>query len=300
VKFAARAESHTDRRGGGGEDEEEGRPGRPRRRSHGEAQRSGAMRAGRRRSWGAGWGSQVVGLGVPLLLGALALTGCESNIERSARLAKLAHHSMRVQTGLVVTRENPDVKVLATAVLHDENGTAAVVTLRNDSSKPLRDVPVAIALHGTRGETLYQNNVPGLSSALVSAPLLMPGQQFNWVDDQVQASGTLGALSVRVGEAPAAGGEPGGELPHINVQSVHLSEESASGPSAEGTVVNHSSVAQQELVVFAVGRRGGRIVAAGRAVLQNVSAHASASFQVFFIGSVAGARIEASAPPSTL
>jgi hypothetical protein len=237
-----------------------------------------------------------VRLAAALVLLALTLTGCESNIERSARLAKLFHHPTRAQTGLVITRENPDVKVLATAVLHDENGTAAVVTLRNDSSKPLRDVPVAITLHDPRGRTLYQNNTPGASTTLVSAPLLMPGQRFDWVDDQVQASGALGALGVRVGEAPAASDE----LARLSVQGVHLSEEPAGGLSAEGTVANRSAVAQQELVVFAVGRRGGRIVAAGRAVLPSVPAHSSTSFQVFFIGNPKGASLRLSVPPTTL
>jgi hypothetical protein len=228
-------------------------------------------------------------LGIPLLAVALSVAGCESNIERSAHLAKLAHHPAQTQAGLVVTRESREVKVLATAVLHDENGTAAVVTLRNDSSKPLRDVPIAIALHDPHGATLYQNNAPGLSSALVSAPLLMPGQQFDWVDDQVQASGALGTLSVRVGE-----------LPQIGVEDVHLTEESAGGQSAEGTVVNHSAVPQQELVIFAVGVRGGKIVAAGRAVLPSLSAHSSATFQVFFIGNPKGAALRVSAPATTL
>ena len=66
-------------------------------------------------------------------------------------MAKLAPHPTQALTGLTVTHENPDVKVLATAVLHDENGTAAVVSLRNDSSKPLREVPIAITLHDPRG-----------------------------------------------------------------------------------------------------------------------------------------------------
>jgi hypothetical protein len=235
-----------------------------------------------------------------LVLLALTLTGCESNIERSAALAKLAHHVTQAQTGLVVTHENPDVKVLATAVLHDANGTAAVVSLRNDSSAPLRDVPIAITLHSPSGGTLYQNNAPGLSTPLVSAPLLAPGRQFDWVDDQVQASGTLGALSVRVGESPTAGGTRAGGIPSLSVQGVHLSEEAAGGSSAEGTVVNHSTVAQQELVIFAVGRRDGKIVAAGRAVVPNLPAHSSASFQAFFIGDPKGASLQLSAPPTTL
>ena len=127
----------------------------------------------------------------------------------------------------------------------------------------------------------------------MSAPLLMPGHQFDWIDDQIQASGTLGALSVRVGASPAAAGK----LPQLSVQGMHLAEESASGESAEGTVVNRSAVAQQELVVFAVGRRSGRIVAAGRAVLPNVPSHSSTPFQVFFIGNPKGATLQVSAPP---
>jgi hypothetical protein len=227
---------------------------------------------------------------------ALVLTGCESNVERSARLAKLTHRPSRIQTGLVIERENPSVKVLATTVLHDANGMAAVVTLRNDSPTALRNVPIAITLHGPRGQTLYRNNSPGLSGALVSVPLLLADQQFDWIDDQIQASGAPGALGVRVGEAATVSGA----LPRLSVRGVHLAEESGSGPSAEGTVVNRSAVAQQELVVFAVARRGSAIVAAGRAVLPNVAAHASTPFQLFFIGNPTGAALEVSAPPTTL
>jgi hypothetical protein len=46
--------------------------------------------------------------------------------------------------------------------------------------------------------------------------------------------------------------------------------------------------------------RGGRIVAAGRAVLPEVGAGQRAPFQVFFIGSPQGAQLQASAPPTTL
>jgi hypothetical protein len=229
-----------------------------------------------------------------LLLLALTLTGCETNIERSAQL-KHAHHDVAAQKGLVIEQQSRYVKVIGTTVLHDENGIAAVVTLRNDSTHPLREVPVAITLHSAGGETLYQNDIPGLSAPLAHAPLLMPGQRFNWIDDQIQASGTPGALSVRLGEAPTAEGQP----PSIAITGVHLSDDPTNGIGAEGTVVNHSSVPQEELVVFAIGRRDGRIVAAGRAILPNVPAHSSTPFQVFFIGNPKGASLELSAPPTT-
>jgi hypothetical protein len=238
-----------------------------------------------------------VRVGAALLVLALTLTGCETNQERSAQLerqAKLVHRAA-AETGLVVGRESHYVKVLGTTVLHDENGIAAVVTLRNDSSHPLRDVPIAITLREPGGRTLYRNDIPGLSAPLTHVPLLLPGQSFDWIDDQIPGNGTPGPLSVRVGEAPTTGTQ----VPGIAMTGVHIAETS-SEVSAEGTVVNRSSIAQQELVVFAVGLRAGKIVAAGRAVLPNAPADSSTLFQVFFIGNPKGASLRVSAPPTTL
>ena len=232
---------------------------------------------------------------VALLALALTLTGCETNIQRSAQL-RHDHRPVAAQTGLVIKRESHDVKVLSTTVLHDENGIAAVVTLRNDSPRPLREVPVAITLREPQGRTLYQNDIPGLSAPLAHAPLLMPGQRFDWIYDQIEASGTPGPLSARVGEAASVSGRP----PSIAVTGVHLFDDPTNGIGAEGTVVNRSTVAQAELVVFAVGRRDGQIVAAGRAILPNAPARSSTPFQVFFIGNPKGASLELSAPPTTL
>jgi hypothetical protein len=230
-----------------------------------------------------------------LALLALTLTGCETNIQRSAQL-RHNHHHVAAQTGLVIKRGSRYVKVLGTTVLHDENGVAAVVTLRNDSSHALREVPIAITLREPQGRTLYQNDIPGLSAPLAHAPLLMPGQRFDWIDDQIEASGTPGPLSARIGEATSVNTTP----PSIAVTGVHLFDDPTNGIGAEGTVVNRSTVAQEELVVFAIGRRGGRVVAAGRAILPNAPASSSTPFQVFFIGNPKGASLELSAPPTTL
>ena len=231
------------------------------------------------------------------LLALLALSGCESNEEKSAKLEKIAHsHVLARQSGLTVGAQNPAVKVVDAVAVHSENGTAVVVTLRNISSKPLRNAPIAIAVTGAGHAVVYQNNAPGLDSTLTSVPLLEPGAETVWVDDQVEASGTPTGVSARVGQAPIAAGG----LPQMKIQGVHNVEEPGSGITAEGTVVNHSTVAQQKLVVYAVARRAGRVVAAGRAVLQEVPAGQSAPFQVFFIGDPQGAQLQMSAPPSTL
>jgi hypothetical protein len=251
--------------------------------------------------WGLDGGG-VRRIGVLLLL-ALALGGCESSQERSAqierrvKLARAAGGGAPSEHGLRISGASAQVRVLATAVLHDSEGTAAVVTLRNRSGHALRDVPIAITVRDAAGGALYQNNAPGLEAALTSVPLLEPGAPFTWIDDQVQVSGAgaPSGVSALVGEAPQAPAS----VPQIEVSGVHATEE-AGGAGEAGTVQNGSAVAQHNLVVYGLARRDGRIVAAGRAVLSEVAAHGSSPFQVLFIGSATGAQVEASAPPSTL
>jgi hypothetical protein len=235
-----------------------------------------------------------------LVLVALALTGCESNQEKSAALEKIdkpreeeaAKRRALAQRALTITRQSSEVRVIATAVVHSSEGAAAVVTLRNASSMPLLDVPIQITVRNARGASIYTNAIPGLSATLMSAALLPAHAVMTWIDDQVQASGTPASVSVKVGEGTPATGA----IPQLSVEGAHLAE---GGTEAEGNLVNHSPVAQQELVVYALARRAGRIVAAGRAVLAQAPAGTSSPFQIFFVGDPRGARLEVSAPATT-
>lgn len=229
-----------------------------------------------------------------------ALTGCETTAEKSAKLERAAEShakpAQHAQQGLSIEHASTDVKVLASGIVHSNEGSAVFVTLRNLSPRSLKDIPIAIAVKDPAGTTRYTNSTPGLAPTLVSASLLSPHGELTWVDDQVQSSTAAGNVGVKVGEAPTAGGT----IPRLTVQGVHLSEDSTSGAGAEGTVTNHSQVEQQELAIYAVARKGTRIVAAGRAVLPQLPAGATLPFQVFFIGDPHGAQLTLSAPPSTL
>jgi hypothetical protein len=232
----------------------------------------------------------------PLLaLAVLTASGCETSAEKSAELEKSALKAQAARPaahGLQITRANPDVKVVATTLLHSSEGSAAVVTLRNSSSHALHDVPIAVELVGAGGQVVYTNTEAGVAKSLISVGLVPAHGVLSWVDDQIRGSGTL---RVRIGPAPTASGP----IPSVAVSRAQLSEE-AGGAGALGTVTNHSGVAQQELVVFAIARRGGRIVAAGRSVLPTLPGGSSAHFQAFLVGAAAGARLAASAPPTTL
>ncbi len=228
-----------------------------------------------------------------LLLIAVALSGCQSTQEESAKLAKTAKHFTLAHKGLTITRASTQVQVLSAAVVHDAEGAAAAVTVRNSSSHTLSSVPIAITVRDTHGQIVYQNNAPGLEAGLTQISSLAPHGSVTWVDDQVPVSGAPASVTAIAGEAPVASGPE----PQIEVQGTHLAE--ASTGETAGTVHNRSSVTQQHLIVYVTARRAGTIVAAGRAVLAEVAPGASVPFDAFLVGAAAGAQLQASAPAST-
>lgn len=238
---------------------------------------------------------------VALVLVALALTGCETTAEKSAALERQAkreraEHPTVAQQGLSIAHESTDLKVLSTAVLRSSEGTAALVTLRNLTNRSLRAIPIAITVRDGRGRQLYTNSAPGLAPSLVSAAYLPAHADLTWIDDQVQTTGAAASVSAKVGEAlPATA-----VVPRLNVEGAHQFEDVSNAPSVEGMVVNRSHVTQQELVVYAVARRAGKIVAAGRAVLPRAPGGSSTRFQIFFVGDPRAGQLELSAPPTTL
>ena len=233
-------------------------------------------------------------LGVCCVVAALlVLTGCESTVDEARKIAANGEALMH-QHGMTVTRTDRRIRVLSTAVIHDANGTAAVVELRNRGREGVIDAPIAIEVTNPAGKAVFQNNAPGLELALNHVPLLEPGQVVEWVDDQVLPSGTAVHVIARIGVGrPAAR-----NVPRIEVSGVKLTNDPVSGYAASGQVRNASSVSQVQLVLFAIARRAGRIVAAGRAVLPRLAAGKSLPFHAYFTGNPTGAQISVSAPPS--
>lgn len=234
----------------------------------------------------------VLGL-VALALSGL-LSGCETTAEKSARLAREAKHVTLSEKGLVITRRSADVEVVATAIVHDSERAAAIVTLRNRSAHAERAVPIAITVRDSRGRTLLQNNAPGLESALVSVPSIGPHATVAWVDDQLPPTGPPASVSANVGASPPQSRPQ----PAVAVSAARISEDPANGVIAGGTVVNRSKVAQSGLAVFAIARRGGKIVAAGRAIVPELAPGASTSFQASLVGAPSGARLAVVASPA--
>ncbi len=227
------------------------------------------------------------------ILALVVLTGCETTAEKSARLARLAKPAQVAQKGLSITRESRTIRVLSTAAVRGSQGTAAVVTLVNTSAQAQRHVPIAISVEDTHGKAVYANDVPGLAASLTSIALIPAHSQISWVDDQIEAKGTRVRAKVGEGSALAA------PTASLVVRKARLADDPGGGTDAEGTVVNPSATDQGELVIYAVARRGGHIVAAGRAALETLAARSSAPFQLFFVGDPRNAQLQFSAPATT-
>ncbi len=228
-----------------------------------------------------------------LALAVPALTGCETTAEKSARLQRQAKRVTVSQRGLSITRSSAEIEVLSAIVVRDSERAAAVVTLRNRSDRAERGVPIAITVKDAQGRKLFDNSGPGLETALVSVPSIGPHATVQWVDDQLPLGGSPASVSARVGQAPNVSGV----LPKMAIGATRLTEDPANGVLAMGSVRNASPTPQTGLVLFAVALRAGRIVAAGRAIVPELAAHASAPFQASLVGQPQGAQLRIAAPP---
>lgn len=252
-------------------------------------------------------------------LGALSLTlsACESTESESARLgkegAKLIASAGTVGTG----GANSEVRVGQAALVQGSGRTAAAVRLTNLGAGPQLDVPVLIDVRSHAGASLYRNDIQGLEPSLQQMPVLAAHASGWWVDDQVLAAGgTPSSVNVRVGAAKGASATgasakgaspeaviaPGGSgPPAVQVSATTLGSQELVGPYLDGSVVNHTGVAQHNMPIFAVALRGARVVAAGRALVPGLAASgsgATASFRIYLVGSPAGARIELTPAPA--
>jgi hypothetical protein len=237
-----------------------------------------------------------VAFALALALGAASLSGCETTAEKSAKLEKAAKRiAPAQQQGLSIAHESSVVKVLSATLVHGSEGSAAVLTLHNSSPKAIREVPISISLQDAHGTTVYTNGTPGLAKTLTSLALLPARGDGVWIDDQIPGTSAK-SLVTKVGEGVTVSGA----APRLTIGEAQLTKDPSGAATVEGTIANHSGAEQSELVVYALARKGGSIVAAGRAVLASLAPGASAPFQAFFVGAPAGGRLQLSAPPTAL
>ena len=112
------------------------------------------------------------------LLAALALAGCETTAEKSAKLEQAANAARRrrepaAATALASPSPSSKVRVQQTTLVHGKEGTAAVVTRAQHLSDGAARHPDRDQRSRTQpARTVYTNTTPGLARTLVSIPSL--------------------------------------------------------------------------------------------------------------------------------
>lgn len=220
---------------------------------------------------------------------ALVATGCQSTQEKSAQIAAELG-PVKQEKGLKISQRSKDVKVVSTALLTDVNGSAVVVEVRNESNRDLANVPILIDVRNAKGRSVYSNDLPGLEAALTSIPYVEAGKEATWVHDQVLAAGKPESVEVTVGE----GGTPyTGKPPEFTATGPKLEGDPYSGVVAGGNVENKSGGKNERLLLYAVARQGGEVVAAGRGAIEKIKSEPKPlPYNVYFIGDPTGADVE--------
>jgi len=237
------------------------------------------------------WQTSALALTV---LAAITLSACQSSQDKSREIR--AHAEATAPKPLVISKPSKEVKVVNTTLLHDQNGDAIVAELKNESKQTLVSVPILVDIRDPKGKTVYKNDTAGLDFALNHVAVLQPGETFFWVNDQVTGEGKTARVTVGQPEAKP----PAGALPELAVSPPKLQHD-FSGANVSGTVSDKSKIDQARLILFAVARQGGRIVAAGRGQIKALKVSAKpAPYNIYFIGNPVGAEVEIQAPPTTL
>ena len=227
----------------------------------------------------------------------LSLTACESTQEKSARLA--AEGAGRAEAGSLdlAAKRNPDVRAGTPVVLPGDGVSAVVVELENTGRAPQAGVPIALRALGTDGGPVFENDLDGLQVSLQQMAVLRPGEKSYWVNDQVVAPEPPAKAEVEVGlPAQPAGPDAAAKLP---LEDVGLDEDET-GAFLAGKVRNPTTTALKAVPVYAVGTKGGEVVAAGRGIVERVDPEPvakPATFRIYFVGSPKGAELDVRAYP---
>jgi hypothetical protein len=234
-------------------------------------------------------------IALPLaVLAGITLTACQSSQDKAREIQARAQAA--APKPLVISHPNKDVKVVNTALLHDQNGDAIVVELKNESNQMLVNVPILLDVRDAKGKSVYKNDTAGLDFALNHVAVIKPNETFFWVNDQIQGQGKSAKVTVGQPEAKP----PSGPLPELAVSPPRAGHD-FSGAKVSGTVTDKSKIDQDHLILFAVARSGGRIVAAGRGQIKALKVGARpANYTIYFIGNPVGADVTIQAPPTVL
>jgi hypothetical protein len=227
-----------------------------------------------------------------LVVGLPVLAGCGvTTQDQNERLGLRAKRTVESRQPVRVDEPNPDVRVVRAVALPQGNGGVVVVTIKNSSDRIQNDLPIEV---GVGGEVL--NSTTKTPYFQARTPVIAPGAEATWVFAAQDGLGSGDAFA-EVGEAPKKPLVVAEQIPELEVS--HEVLPSKKGPTTVRVQVSNSlNIPQYDLEVYVWAQDGGRIVAAGRGVIEHVGTDETDHVDVVLAGDPGRSEIQVSAPPT--
>jgi hypothetical protein len=218
---------------------------------------------------------------------AVMLSSCVSTQTVASRARLVNGRVVAATQPTRVVRANPEVTVAEPVLIHGAAGTAIVVSVRNDSSRVLTDLPISVGIRTRAGREVWINGSANLDYFDSHLAAIGARATTTWV---FTTSGRVpaGRPFARVG-VPSGHPSLVATLPRIEV---------AADGTAGVSVTNRSAIPQYDLPVYVVAVRNGHDVAAGRVTVTHLATNGSTTKRVTLFGPDAGATLRLIAVPT--
>lgn len=226
-------------------------------------------------------------------LAAVALAGCATTQQEATRVQLNSARLRAAQLAVRVTRADPDVVVGRPALIGSPADSAVVVTVGNRTDHPISDLPISVGVLGPRGRRVYLNSAAGLDYFQTHIPAIAGHGSLTWVFVVARPAADKHAFAV-VGFPGSVGPVISAALPRLTISATA----SASARELALTIENRSAVPQYQLPVYAIARRGPRLVGAGEATVAHLGTHSSTQLQLALLGDPARGALTLEAPPT--
>jgi hypothetical protein len=232
-----------------------------------------------------------------LLAASWSASGCAvtTTQEKDARLAIKAERTLFNPKHIELGKAPEGVEVIGTSILRSKGGTAIAVDLRNGSSHPVNDLPLAVGVRGDHAKE-FLNLERGTSYFESHVASLAAGAETTWVFSS-KKDVPEGEPFAEIGEQTDPPPTVADSLPSLHVTQT-VENSSKDGSRVEIEVVNDSDIPQYEMQIYAWAKDGDHLRAAGTAKLAELDGGGSATVRLSLDGDPGETPVEFSAPPT--
>jgi hypothetical protein len=231
--------------------------------------------------------------------GAAAAAGCATTQQEAARLQLNSARIRASELPVRVTRGNPAVVVASVTLVPAGSRHAVVVVLRNPAAAPITDLPISVGIRARSGTRTYLNDRAGLPYFSAHIPSIPGDGSLTWVLMTARPLPHGAHPFATVGFPPSPPLSDPSTLPRISAAAVTHGQSSGAGNGTlQLNLVNASGVPQYELQVYAVARRGRRIVAAAATTVPHLGSNGRTTLRLPWLGKPNGAAPQLEAPPT--